>query len=260
MALWPNGRHMTRSTYKGLGVAPGLDARIKSLGDRMNRFIGTSITRTASTPDGYGMRGYVPPIKAGSMSTRTNVLNVSGTSNLLSGGPMTAAATTICTITGDNNTLSMIVSMSSTSSIVTLTGNNLVLALTIGLSGTAEWTLTGTSSLSMVVPIEGTGSVTSLTGTSDLRGLLSLEGEWTPFSELSPEGLAAAVWNSLAANFNELGTMGNKLNTASSGGVDMNALAQAVWEYTTRELTGGSGGDPWTDPRALTVAKFLGLK
>ena len=207
MALWPNGRHMTRSTYKGLGVAPGLDARIKSLGDRMNRFIGTSITRTASTPDGYGMRGYVPPIKAGSMSTRTNVLNVSGTSNLLSGGPMTAAATTICTITGDNNTLSMIVSMSSTSSIVTLTGNNLVLALTIGLSGT-----------------------------SDLRGLLSLEGEWTPFTELSPEGLAAAVWNSLAANFNELGTMGNKLNTASSG------------------------GDPWTDTRALTVAKFLGLK
>ena len=37
--------------------------------------------------------------------------------------------------------------------------------------------------------------------------------------------------------------MGAKLNTASSGGVDMNALAQAVWEYATRTLTsGGSGG------------------
>jgi hypothetical protein len=31
--------------------------------------------------------------------------------------------------------------------------------------------------------------------------------------------------------------MGAKLNTASSGGVDMNALAQAVWEYGMRSLT-----------------------
>lgn len=260
MALWPNGRHMTRSTYKGLGVAPGLDARIKGLGDRMNRFINSAHAKTASTPDGYGMRGYVPPIKAGSMSTRSQMITVTGTSTLLSGGPMTSAPTNICTITGDNNNVSLIVSMAGTSAIVTLTGNNLVLALTIGLDGTAGWTLTGTSSLSMVVPVEGTGSVASLTGTSDLRGLLSLSGEWTPFTELSPEGLAAAVWNSVAANFNELGTMGNKLNTASSGGVDLNALAQAVWEYSTRELTGGTGGDPWADSRALTVAKFLGLK
>lgn len=34
---------------------------------------------------------------------------------------------------------------------------------------------------------------------------------------------------------------GAKLNTASSGGVDLNALAQAVWEYATRTLTAGAG-------------------
>lgn len=28
-----------------------------------------------------------------------------------------------------------------------------------------------------------------------------------------------------------------KLNTASSGGVDLNALAQAVWQYGVRSLT-----------------------
>ena len=33
-----------------------------------------------------------------------------------------------------------------------------------------------------------------------------------------------------------------------------------VWTYATRTLTSGGGSDPWTDPRALTVAKFLGLK
>ena len=237
MALWPNARHMTRSTYKGLGVAPGLDAYLKGNGDRMNRFVGETFARTASTPDGYGAKGYVPAIRAGSMATRTAVSSGEFTGNALAGGPMTADPTTICTITGDNNNVSMIVSMAGTSAVVALTGDNLQLKLTIGLSGTAEWTLTGTSSLSMVVPIEGSGNVVTLSGVSDLRGLLSMSGEWTPFTELSPEGLAAAVWNTLAVDFNTIGTMGNKLNTASSGGVDLNALAQAVWEYVDRTLT-----------------------
>lgn len=91
-----------------------------------------------------------------------------------------------------------------------------------------------------------------------------LRGSITPFTELSPEGLAAAVWNSLVTSYQEDGSMGKALGTASSGGVDLNLLAQAVWEYATRTLTSGGGGitvdDIMTDPRALTVAKFLGLK
>ena len=63
----------------------------------------------------------------------------------------------------------------------------------------------------------------------------------SPFTELSPQGLAQAVWNSLATEYNTSGTMGKKLNTASSGGVDMNALAQAVWEYGMRSLTESAG-------------------
>lgn len=35
--------------------------------------------------------------------------------------------------------------------------------------------------------------------------------------------------------------MGGKLNTASSGGVDLSALAQAVWLYATRTLTSPAG-------------------
>ena len=240
MALWPNGRHMTRSTYKGFGTAPGGAAYIKGLGDRMNRFVGASFARTASTPDGYDVEGYVPAIKAGAMSARPTAVSGDFTGNALAGGPMTGTGT-VCTLTGTSG-LSMIVSMSGTATVCTLSGNNLVLKLTIGLSGTAEWTLTGTSSLSMVVPIEGTGNVFSFSGTSDLRGRLSLSGEWTPFTELSPENLAAAVWDTIAADFNTVGTMGNKLNTASSGGVDLNALAQAVWEYIDRTLTSGGPG------------------
>lgn len=48
--------------------------------------------------------------------------------------------------------------------------------------------------------------------------------------------IVQAVLNALAADYNRAGTIGQKINGA------------------------GSAGDPWSDSRALTVAKFLGLK
>ena len=216
MALWPNGRYMTRSTHKGLGPAPGLDAYLKGNGDRMNRFVGATYTATASTPDGYGMRGYVPPIKAGSMSALQRVVSVDGSANLLQGGPMEGSASVV-EVTGEAG-LSMIVSMSGSSTVVTLTGDNLTLALTIGLEGSGTISLTGTGWLSMIVPFEGSGSVASLTGVSDLRGILSLEGEWTPFTELSPQGLANALLDALLASHTEPGSVGAALAAAGSAG------------------------------------------
>lgn len=55
-----------------------------------------------------------------------------------------------------------------------------------------------------------------------------MEGTTNVQTELTAGSIASAVWNSSASEFNEIGTLGNKLNTASSGGVDMDALAQAV--------------------------------
>lgn len=259
MALRPNGRYMTMSTYKGFGVAPGLDARLQSSNCRMNRFVNPSFLKTASTPDGYDMKAVVPPITAGSMASASAKILTLENQNayMLSGGPV--SGTFDMTFTVPDASLSMIVSMSSNTVIVSIGGNGNDLKLTVGMAGEFSMTVSGTNSLSMIVPFEGTGSI-SLTGTSDLKGLLSLSGEFTPFTELSPENLARSVWEALAADYNDAGTMGSKLNTASSGGVDMNALAQAVWEYATRTLTSGGGSDPWSDPRALTVAKFLGLK
>lgn len=59
--------------------------------------------------------------------------------------------------------------------------------------------------------------MTSTTGgnsllTANLRGTLSLEADITPFTTLSPENLAASVWNSVAASFNNGGTMGEIMN------------------------------------------------
>jgi hypothetical protein len=48
------------------------------------------------------------------------------------------------------------------------------------------------------------------------------------------------AWGAIATNNNVSGTMGNKLNTASSGGVDLNALVDAVWGAPDAEYVSAS--------------------
>jgi hypothetical protein len=45
-----------------------------------------------------------------------------------------------------------------------------------------------------------------------------MEGSWGGAPELSPEGLAQAVWNGLAASYNTAGTMGALVNASGAGG------------------------------------------
>lgn len=208
-------------------------------GSRLNTQIGTDgngFKRTSSAPDGYGMKAPFPPVKAGGISAWNDpIAQLSMTGALLQGGPMEGSGS--MEFTAPDGSLSLVISMSGNVAIATLTGDSMVLRMTVGLNGTGAFQLTGTNNLALIVPFEGAGTVLTMgAGATDLRGLLSMEGEWTPFTELSPEGLANAVWSSLAAQYNDAGTMGNKLNTASSGGVDLNALAAAVHQYA---LEGG---------------------
>lgn len=64
--------------------------------------------------------------------------------------------------------------------------------------------------------------ISTLLGTSNLDITSSAIGDMsadiTPFTELSPQNLAAAIWNSLATLYNTTGTMGEKLNSSGSAG------------------------------------------
>lgn len=207
-------------------------------GSRLNWQIGTDgggFARTSSAPDGYGMSTPFPPIKAGGISAwNDTIVTLQMTGALIQGGPMEGTADITFSQSG---ALSMVVSMAGTAAVVTLTGDNMVLRMTVGLNGTGAFQLTGTNNLALIVPFEGIGSVVTMgVGSTDLRELLSLSGEWTPFTELSPEGLANAVWSSLVSQYQDDGTMGKALSTASSGGVDLGALAAAVWTYATRNM------------------------
>jgi len=69
----------------------------------------------------------------------------------------------------------------------------------------------------LIAALDGSGNVvTNLTAIGFMVANLS------PFTPLSPESLAASVWNALASKYNTSGTMGEKLNAA------------------------GTAGDPWT--------------
>lgn len=48
-------------------------------------------------------------------------------------------------------------------------------------------------------------------------------------TELSPDSLASAIWNSIAANFNNPDTMGELLNNVG-GSVSPSLIAEAVWD------------------------------
>lgn len=222
--LYPNGQRIF--TYLARHVSGALsDAglmRYTSSGERLNRTAG--FAKTSSIPEGMApVAVTVLPIKAGGMAG-TSHIQTAGEGSLLQGGPMVGEGTT--SFTTDDGNLRLIVGMSGTGS-MTLTISSPTLSLTMALNGEGNIVVTGTGGLSMIVPFFGEGSM-SLTGTADLKGNLSMQGEWTPYTELSPENLARAVWDAIATQFNESGTMGAKLNLASAGGVDLEALAQAI--------------------------------
>lgn len=64
--------------------------------------------------------------------------------------------------------------------------------------------------------IVGENTLTGSFGGGSTKGYMN--ASITSFSTLSPESLAAAVWNSIAADFNLAGSMGNKVNSAASAG------------------------------------------
>lgn len=190
-------------------------------GSLRNQFEGEG---EASESDAYyGLPGgYVHPCcwsmpqKAGGMASRFEVLgDATLTGNLAAG----INATADLTGAGDLSpapAMQLIVS-----AIAAIVGTGAVSASAAGiLSASASLAGSGAIAASMtalgyvVAGITGGGAVSS---TMNATGSMSCD--ITGFTELSPQNLAAAVWNSLVANFQDAGSMGEALATAGSGGL-----------------------------------------
>lgn len=177
-------------------------------GSHRNRF--TIFAKFNSTPNGYGFEGWIPPVTSGGMSSYKFLDGAISNTAVLANGLGANAA-----LDG-----SIAVSTASLALIV-----DLVTAMEAqGLLTTAE--LAGV--VAMTTALEASGNITdaslgaiidllsSLLGTGSLAGeetaIAVLEADILPYTTLSPESLASAVWEAATSDHNTVGTTGKKLN------------------------------------------------
>ena len=164
-------------------------------GDRRNFNAGEGIDdNLASIPNGHlAPSAWLLPLKPGGMSAYvgTNVTFTLG--DLLMAAGRNIDGTTSVTFTVPDAALELVVSADGTTSVTFSTSGNLAGALEASGSTSVTFTV-GTATLGAIIDATASSTVTfSSAATANAIG--HMEGDITPFTELSPENLASAVAN-----------------------------------------------------------------
>lgn len=245
-----------------------------NVASQLNRFIGdAALYKGSGTPSGYSpMYAWYPNRQSGGMGSRYQVIGAAGTgtSKLYAGRSMPVRITAQATLTATGirifveNMLSELIGEGTLNPTGTLLAGAVCLLGIIG-EGTLDAELIGRLDAAMV-DIGGSSDVVSALGA--IGGMVadiiaSATTEATPFaigsmetsimsySTLSPENMAAAVWNAIAADFNKTGTTGKTLSSAGSAGDPWDTNMAAY----TDDATFGA-----FMKKLLTTGKYLGLK
>ena len=220
-------RFMSGHTVAGaVGCTAAYGAR--GPGSLIGRFTSTTIDKRSAIPAGHRDGGaWALPLIAGELVCNTidgvgtvAPLNLAGGLNaeaaLAGAGTLTAAAQLI---------LSAVAALSGLGTMSAAAKGKLEAAASLAGSGAL------TSALAALAgAVAALGGVGSLTGTP--RGTGSMSATITPFTDLSPQSLAASVWNALVVDFQDAGTMGLLLGEAG-GGSSPSTIADAVWDEAT---------------------------
>lgn len=176
-----------------------------------------SLNAKAAIPCGYQSPGaWVMAKTAGGLSSHLEgTVTVTATANGLMGYPISAEVS--FGISTNQPSGQLIVSGQGEASFE-ITLNTPQLTATRNGEGSAE--------LSTVVANALLGAIAGLTGGSNLSVAGSLvpyaigkmEGAALPYTELSPQSLASAVWQAISDNYTDSGTMGQKVNAAGAAG------------------------------------------
>lgn len=205
----------------------------------------------------YPSYAWMIPQKSGGIGSGAQIIGAASASVNLAGGVNGQAS-----LSGSGGitsaTAGLIVSL-----VANLTGSGTIsssdlrgfLELVASISGSSGLAVTAGALAWASAAVSGGGDIT--TATPYATGALSANIK--SYGDLTPEGLRDAVWNSIAASYNTTGTMGQKLNSAASGGIDYHALGLAVWDMLKSDVvTPESMGEQLK--AALTTGKFLALK
>jgi hypothetical protein len=236
MALKTNTTLLAQLPLRQIGGSPGTFRSMWGRGDRMNQSVGEGIpSKLAGIPSGHlAPSSWVLPYKPGAMSSFTNlVVTVTpGALNLAAGVNITGSTTVTITVNPADGQL--IVSASGSTSITFNLAGDLAGALSA--SGNADITFTvDNATLGAIVDAVGAALV-QFSNSATVRATGNLSGDITPFTELSPQSLSAAVWEALASAYNAPGTMGELLNSAG-GGASPATIAAEVWSTPLETLT-----------------------
>lgn len=167
----------------------------------------------AGVPDGVNHpTSWLMPLQAGRISARSTDITFSTSAAGTLGLP--ASGSTSITFTVPSADLQLVVSASGSTSITFSTSADLAGALAAVGNADISFTVPN-ATLGAIINAEGNAPITwSLSATPSAIGHLS--GDITPFTELSPQSLADAVWSALANAYTASGTMGELLNSAGS--------------------------------------------
>lgn len=170
---------------------------------------------------------WVMPQKAGGMSSRNAAeLGINATASGAMG--LNSSGASAISVFASATAQLIASAIGSATFAVTAFGSSLA---TLNGAGSAVFMLTTSGTIGALAWGEGAAGVTvSATLTSYARGMMV--GSTVDGGQLTTSSIAASVWAAQSAGNNDAGSMGAKLNSAASGGVDLNALATAVWGYT----------------------------
>lgn len=260
MAMYPNGRYLTLLRGRFLtGPNTQLDVSTKMAGDRLNRFISESWSqKVGDMPSGYGFGGgaIVPALKTGGLSSfNGKAITFTQSGALINGMTLIGPATFSMTGTGG---LGLIITLSASGTFTfSQTGS---VNLTIGLAGSGTWSITQAGSLNLIIPVAGSSSFTVSTS-ANLKGYAGLSGDITPFTELSPQSLAAAVWDAVLSEHQDVGSTGKALNDAGAAGNPWSADASTNNDPGTMgEKLNDAAAGGGSSSSGLTLGQFLALK
>jgi hypothetical protein len=249
---------------------------------KRNLFVGGVNAKSALPIGNASPSAWVLAQKAGGLSSRQ--LKAIKITPVATGGlGMPGSGSAAFSIT-TNTPAGQLISSGDGSATLTITSNTPLLTASIGGTGSTTITVsTNTPTLGAKASGAGAASITvtvanatayPLDDTSPLRtgaASFAITGTLTPYAigqltgstidsgVLTADAITASVWNAILADFNENGTAGKALATAGSGGVDLEALAQAILAAAqitpihadTRKMNGavvagvGTTGDKW---------------
>lgn len=234
---------MLIGNYSVLAKDPGRSIGGGAIGLGMNRgdYNKTSMSRGAfnhpdwepksGVPDGYRPPyTWVLPQTVGGLTAR-NIL--AGSGSLAASGAMGKNASASLAGTGSLTASGALI----VQAIAALTGSGSITTADLLAVLNAAAALTGSGSLAGGMTAYGYAAA-ALTGTGSLAltpyAVGHMEADITPFAELSPASLAAAVWEAVAADNNDAGTMGEKVNDAGSASNPWTEVIEG--SYTAAEL------------------------